>query len=111
MKENTKKRIKIFSILAPRSTSQLRPVKAPRSQSAVPKKMQKENGVTHSLELLEQLSLTRDEWIDYFKTKKLPPKAELELKKLQNRVPENHFHHQNMIFPNNPHAAPFVTKL
>ena len=68
-----------------------------------------ENAITHSLELLEQLSLTRDEWIEYFKTKKLPPQAEIELKNLQNRVPD-HFHNQNIIFPNN-HHAPFVTKL
>jgi hypothetical protein len=66
--------------------------------------------VSHSLEILEQLSLTREEWIEYFKTKQLPQKYELEIEKIkngQNRVPEK-FYNQKFIFPN---SAPFVTKL
>lgn len=97
---------KIF--LAPRSSSQLRPVKAPRSRSAVPQQM-KEKTANHSLEMLEQLSLTREEWIDYFRTKKLPPLAEIELEKLQQKRVPDHYN-RNIIFPNNP-AVPFVTKL
>ena len=92
----------------------MRPVKAPRAQSAVPREMEPP---THSLELLEKLSLTRDEWIEYFKTKQLPKQAEMELAKLQaaqrygnaattHRVSE--FKHQ-FSFSNT--AAPFVTKL
>ena len=35
-----------------------------------------------SLEVLEQLSLTRDEWIEYFKTKKTPDRLKQEISRL-----------------------------
>ena len=61
---------------------------------------------THSLELLEQLSLTREEWIEYFRSKKLPPTAEKELAKLTQptRVHENRTKLRQTY-------APLVTKL
>ena len=97
--------------VAPRSAANIRSNRTPRAQSAVPKKMLSTSpavnpAATHSLELLEQLSLTREEWIEYFRTKKLPPKAEKELSRLTQpaRVHENKI----KLVEN---YAPLVTKL
>jgi hypothetical protein len=53
-----------------------------------------------------QLSLTREEWIEYFRSKKLPPTAEKELAKLTQptRVHENRTKLRQTY-------APLVTKL
>ena len=73
--------------------------------------------VSHSLEMLEKLSLTRDEWIEYFKTKQLPKQAEMELAKLQaaqrygNAAATHRVSDFNHKFTFSNTAAPFVTKL
>ena len=41
-----------------------------------------------SLEVLEQLSLTREEWIEYFKTKKTPERLRGEIERLSPTVSE-----------------------
>ena len=43
-----------------------------------------------SLEVLEQLSLTREEWIEYFKTKKTPERLRGEIERLSPTVSEQH---------------------
>jgi len=63
-------------------------------------------GSTYNLELLEQLSLTREEWVDYFRTKRLPPHAETELEKLTSK---NAQRVSKPIFTYR--STPFVTKL
>ena len=42
-----------------------------------------------SLEVLEQLSLTREEWIEYFKTKKTPERLRGEIERLSPTVSEH----------------------
>ena len=103
--------MKLKFSLAPRSAANIRSNRAPRAQSAVPKKMLLTSpavnpAATHSLELLEQLSLTREEWIEYFRTKKLPPEAEKELARLT-QPPRVHENKIKLV----ENYAPLVTKL
>ncbi|CBY22534.1 unnamed protein product [Oikopleura dioica] len=105
---------------APRSSSYLnKSAPTPRSASVVPSRMMagqdlspstrmtpQKQGSTYNLELLEQLSLTREEWVDYFRTKRLPPHAEIELEKLTSK---NAQRVSKPIFTNR--STPFVTKL
>ena len=50
-----------------------------------------------SLEVLEQLSLTREEWIEYFKTKKTPERLRGEIERLSPTVSEHEQHHEQII--------------
>ncbi|CAG5113095.1 Oidioi.mRNA.OKI2018_I69.chr2.g7238.t1.cds [Oikopleura dioica] len=105
---------------APRSSSYLnKSAPTPRSSSVVPSRMMtghdlspstrmtpQKQGSSYNLELLEQLSLTREEWVEYFRTKRLPPHAELELEKLTS---QNAQRVSKPLFTNR--STPFVTKL
>ena len=76
---------------APRSSTQRE-----RPKSVNPDRMLQMTGQSRkamkkqlSLEVLEQLSLTREEWIEYFKTKKTPERLRGEIERLSPTVSEH----------------------
>ena len=77
---------------APRSSTQRE-----RPKSVNPDRMLQMTGQSRkamkkqlSLEVLEQLSLTREEWIEYFKTKKTPERLRGEIERLSPTVSVEH---------------------